>query len=433
MASIGIIAIGSRGDVAPLTGLGVRLQDAGHRVIVVAYTAFGDLVTSCGLEFRGLDDNAADLSDVSPREAAKAMTAFFAPSGMRALGADVLGALHDQPLDLLLLSPFAELVGHPLAEALDIPSAGVRLQPLSATADYPPAVLGAWSAGRYGNKSAARLGEAVIDRLYNKTVNGFRDELGLPKASARSLRRRRTEARWPILYGYSPTVLPRPVDWRPGIDVVGYWWPARPAGWQPPTDLADFVQAGPPPVVIGFGSTVTTKAEAERLSDLVTHAVRASGARGVIQAGWAGLDVSGDDVIAAGDVPHDWLFPHAAAVVHHCGAGTAAAGLRAGVPTIAVPAGYGDQPFWAKRLFELGVAPEPIPQRRLTADTLAAAIRDALSQSRFKENARLLAASLDAEDGAGKVVQLVDLTTARRRARAAPRTAHRLRRSQETS
>lgn len=413
MSTIGIIAIGSRGDVAPLTGLGVRLQEAGHRVIVVAYAAFADLVTVCGLEFRGLDDHAADLSDVAPREAAKAMAAFFAPSGMRALSKDVLAALRDEPLDLLMLSPFAELVGHPLAEALDIPSVGVRLQPLSATADHPPAVLGAWSAGSYGNKSAARLGEVVIDRVYNKTVNGFRDELGLPKASARALRRRRTEAQWPILYGYSPTVLPRPADWRPGIDVVGYWWPARPAGWQPPADLADFLQAGPAPVVIGFGSTVNSKAEAERLSDLVTQAVRSAGVRGVIQAGWAGLDVSGDDVIAVGDVPHDWLFPHAAAVVHHCGAGTAAAGLRAGIPTVSVPAGYGDQPFWARRLFALGVGPEPISSRRLTVDALTAAIRKALSQSRFKENARRLAHALDAEDGAGKVVQIVELTMAR--------------------
>lgn len=413
MSTIGIIAIGSRGDVAPLTGLGVRLQEAGHRVIMVAYAGFADLVTVCGLEFRGLDDNAADLSDVAPREAAKAMASFFAPSGMRALGEDVLAALRDAPLDLLMLSPFAELVGHPLAEAREIPSVGVRLQPLSATADHPPAVLGAWSAGRYGNKSAARLGEVVIDRLYNKTVNGFRDELGLPKASARASRRRRTEAQWPILYGYSPTVLPRPADWRPGIDVVGYWWPARPAEWRPPAELADFLRAGPDPVVIGFGSTVNSKTEAELLSDLVTQAVRSAGVRGVIQAGWAGLDVSGDDVIAVGAVPHDWLFPRAAAVVHHCGAGTAAAGLRAGVPTVAVPAGYGDQPFWARRLFALGVGPEPISSRRLTVDALTAAIREALSQSRFKDNARRLADALDTEDGAGKAVQIIELTMVR--------------------
>lgn len=412
MATVAIIAIGSRGDVAPLTGVGVRLQQAGHRVIVVAYQAFADLVTACSLEFRGLaddlDDTSADLADVSARQAAKAMAAFLSPHGMQVLGDRVLAAVGDESLDALLLSPFAELAGHPLADTLDVPAIGVRLQPFSATSDYPPAVLGAWTAGRFGNRAAARIGEAMIDGLYGRAVNHFRAQLGLPKASARSLRRRRSDARWPILYGYSPAVLPRPSDWRPGIEVVGYWWPARPTGWQPPTELAQFLDAGPPPVIIGFGSTVNSSAEAQRLSTLVTQAVRGAGARAVVQAGWAGLDVCGEDVIAVGDVPHDWLFARAAAVVHHCGAGTAAAGLRAGVPAVAVPAAYGDQPFWARRLFALGVSPQPIPQRRLSADNLGSAIRSVLSDSGLRDNAAELARHMRSEDGAGRVVTAID-------------------------
>ncbi|BBX27099.1 glycosyltransferase [Mycolicibacterium alvei] len=412
MATVAIIAIGSHGDVAPLTGVGARLQRAGHRVIVVAYQAFADLVTACGLEFRGLaddlDDTSADLADVSARQAAKAMGAFLSPRGMQVLGDRVLAAVRDESLDALLLSPFAELAGHPLADALDVPAIGVRLQPFSATSDYPPAVLGAWTAGRSGNRAAARIGGAMIDGLYGRAVNHFRTQLGLPKASARSLRRRRSDARWPILYGYSPAVLPRPSDWRPGIEVVGYWWPARPTGWQPPAELAEFLDAGPPPVIIGFGSTVNSSAEAQRLSTLVTQAVRAAGARAVIQAGWAGLDASGDDVIAVGDVPHDWLFARAAAVVHHCGAGTTAAGLRAGVPAIAVPAAYGDQPFWARRLLALGVSPQPIPQRRLSADNLGSAIRTVLSENGFRDRAAELAPRVDSDDGAGRVVAGAD-------------------------
>lgn len=411
MATIAIIAIGSHGDVAPLTGVGARLQRAGHRVIVVAYQAFAELVTGCGLEFRGLadelDGTSSDLSDVSARQAAKAMAAFLSPRGMRVLGDRVLAAVRDEPLDALLLSPFAELAGHPLADALAVPGIGVRLQPFSATADYPPAVLGAWSAGRFGNKAAARIGAATIDGLYGRAVNHFRAQLGLPTTPARVLRRRRTDAGWPILYGYSPTVLPRPADWRPGIDVVGYWWPERATGWQPPSELVDFLNAGPPPVVIGFGSTVNSRAESQRLSTLVTQAVRGAGARAVIQAGWAGLEFSGDDVIAVGEVPHDWLFAQATAVVHHCGAGTAAAGLRAGVPAIAAPGPYGDQPFWARRLFDLGVSPRPIPQRRLSADNLSEAIHDVLSDSSFGDQAAKTAAAIAAEDGAGGVLAAV--------------------------
>lgn len=143
----------------------------------------------------------------------------------------------------------------------------------------------------------------MIDGMYGAAVNHFRAQLDLPRASTRTLRRRRSDARWPILYGYSPAVLPRPSDWRPGIDVVGYWWPAHPTGWQPPTELVEFLDAGPPPVVIGFGSTVNSSAEAERLSTVVAQAVRDAGVRAVIQAGWAGLDLCRDDVIAVGEVP----------------------------------------------------------------------------------------------------------------------------------
>ncbi|QRY42660.1 glycosyltransferase family 1 protein [Mycolicibacterium boenickei] len=412
MATIAIIAIGSHGDVAPLTGVGVRLRRAGHRVIVVAYQAFAELVTGCGLEFRGLTDEldgtSSDLSDVSARRAAKAMAAFLSPRGMRVLGDRVLAAVRDEPVDALLLSPFAELAGHPLADALAVPGIGVRLQPFSATADYPPAVLGAWSAGRFGNRTAARIGEAMVDGLYGRAVNHCRTQLGLPTAPARVLRHRRTDARWPILYGYSPTVLPRPADWRPGIDVVGYWWPERTTGWQPPTELVEFLDAGPAPVVVGFGSTVNSSIEAQQLSTLVAQAVRGAGARAVIQAGWAGLDLSGDDVIAVGDVPHDWLFAQAAAVVHHCGAGTAAAGLRAGVPAIAAPGPYGDQPFWARRLVDLGVSPRPIQQRRLSAVNLSEAIRDVLTDDGFRDRAARMAAAIAIEDGAGAVLATVE-------------------------
>ena len=204
-------------------------------------------------------------------------------------------------------------------------------------------------------------------------------------------------------------MVPRPADWRPGLDVVGYWWPARPTRWQPPDELVAFLDNSPPPVFVGFGSLVNTKAAAEHLSTIVRHALRAAGARGVIQAGWTGLTVSGDDLLTTGDVPHDWLFDRVAAAVHHCGAGTAAGALRAGVPTVGVPA-IGDQPFWAKRLRDLGVSPATIPQRQITAERLAAAIQAALTDNTIRENTKHIAAHIAAEDGAGRVLTVVEET-----------------------
>jgi len=407
MSTVAIAAVGSRGDVAPLTGVGVALREAGHRVVVAAYTPFSDLITGCGLEFRELSADftpGAENADVSPTAGLAAM---FTPRGVQATGQLILDALRDVPADVLLLPPLSELAGHPLAEAMGIPSLGVRMQPLSATTTYPPTVLGAWSAGSRGNRMAADASAWIFDRLYGGVVAGFRKDLGLPKLSTRALRRQRTNANWPILHGYSPIVVPRPTDWRTGLEVVGYWWPA-PTDWEPPQALTDFLAAGPAPVFIGLGSTVLTERRAEHLVDVIAAALRQAGVRGVVQSGWAGLDVSSDDVLMIGEAPHDWLFPQMAAVAHHCGAGTTAAALRAGVPTIAMPGPAGDQPFWALRLRELGASTAPIPQRKLTADRLAAAIRTAVTDHQIRDATRQLAGRIGSEDGAARVVTAVE-------------------------
>ncbi|MDT5398279.1 MAG: sterol 3beta-glucosyltransferase [Mycobacterium sp.] len=406
MSTVLIVAIGSRGDVAPLTGIGVCLKAAGHEVAIAAYTPFADIITQCGLGFRELPavPDPATAGDANPM---KGLAAFASPAGMRAMGEAVLAAVGDEPADIVLLSPFSEMAGHPLAEAKGIPSIGVRLQPLSRTKDYPPTVLGAWSAGAMGNQLAADAGAWLMDRTYGGVVAGFRRDLGLPKTSTRALRRRRTEAHWPVLHGYSPTVAPRPRDWRAGLEVTGYWWPADGPDWAPPAALTDFLAAGPAPVFVGFGSMMTTAGRAEELSTVIQAAARQAGVRAVVQTGWAGLDAVDDDVLTIGDVPHSWLFPQVAAVAHHCGAGTTAAGLRAGVPTIALPA-FGDGPFWASRLQPLGVSAATIPQRRLDVERLAEAMRSAASDPGLRVRTQQLARRIDGEDGAAQVLSVVE-------------------------
>lgn len=248
----------------------------------------------------------------------------------------------------------------------------------------------------------------AVDHLYGGVVAHFRRELGLPKASTGDLRRRRTRTNWPILHGYSPSVAPRPVDWRPGLQVTGYWWPPTPPGWQPPPQLTDFLASGPAPVFVGLGSTVFTAARAQQLAEIISAGLRQAGVRGVVQSGWAGLDVIGDDILTIGDTPHEWLFPQMAAAAHHCGAGTTAAALRAGVPSVALPGPAGDQPFWARRLHALGAATTPLPQRRLTASGLADAIRVTLGSTELRRAATHLADRMAREDGTGAAVNAVE-------------------------
>jgi UDP:flavonoid glycosyltransferase YjiC (YdhE family) len=417
MAKVVIAAIGSRGDTAPLIAIGSRLQEAGHEVVMTAQSLFSDLITSCGLRVLphdfGLGDGPTTAQEVDFGEMpnpAKAMMAFLSPKGTQQTGETLLRALRDEPADVLLLSPFAELAGHPLAEARGIASIGIRFQPMSTTAAFPPSILGAWQAGPAVNRLAGRFGAAAIDTVYRKPIAAFRAQLGLPKVSAKRLRRRRTEAGWPVLHGFSPSVVPRPVDWRPGLDVVGYWWPPRPIGWEPPADLEQFLKAGPPPMYIGFGSLPLPRVEAARVSELVAAALGKATVRGIVQAGWANLSVDSDDVRTIGEAPHDWLFDRVGAVAHACGAGTTAAGLRAGVPAIGLPVA-GDQAFWARRLDVLGTSAATLPFRKLTADALAAAITTAMTDQGLRANAKAVAAKLAEEDGAGAVVQAVERYT----------------------
>jgi len=412
MAKVVITAVGSRGDTAPMIAIGSRLREAGHEVTLTAFTVFFDLIAESGLRYLPHDlgvDEGVTVSDV--QDPVKALMQFLSPKGIQHAGEALLETLKDEPADILLLSPFAEFAGHQLAEARGIPSIGVRLQPMSTTAAYPPSVLGAWSAGPAFNRVAGRFGAAAIDRVYRKPVAAFRQQLGLPRVSAKALRRRRTEAEWPILHGYSPLVAPRPQDWRPGLDVVGYWWPPRPLGWEPPEELVRFLAAGPPPVYVGFGSLPMPKGESERVAGVIADALRKAKVRGIVQAGWANLAVSSDDVITIGEVPHDWLFDHVGAVVHSCGAGTTAAGLRAGVPAVAIPNAGGDQRFWARRLKELGVSAATLSRPKMTADALAAAITTAMTEPGLRANAKAVSAKLADEDGTDAVMAAVERLT----------------------
>jgi len=405
MSTVAIAAVGSRGDVAPLAGLGAALRHAGHRVVIAAYTPFAGLVTASGCEFRNMP---ADFTPGADHASTTTLAAIFTPRGQRDTGQLVLDALADVPADILLIPPLAELAAHPLAEARGIPSVGVRLQPLSRTADHPPSLLGARSLGGAGNRAVAAAAAWTVDRLYGRVVAHFRHELGLPKVSARTLRRRRTRANWPILHGYSPSIVARPADWRSGLQVTGYWWPPSPPDWQPPQELTEFLAAGPPPVFLGLGSTVMTATRAEEFAGIVSSALRRAGARGIVQSGWAGLDAGGTDILTIGEAPHDRLFPHMAAIAHHCGAGTTAAALRAGVPSIALPGPVGDQPFWARRLHHLGATTTPLPQRSLTAENLAEAIRATLDSPILRRRTRTLADRIADEDGTSAAVGAIE-------------------------
>ncbi|MFF8901980.1 glycosyltransferase [Streptomyces lydicus] len=416
MPRILLAAAGSYGDIAPYTGLGARLLADGHHVALATHDSYAPLVRAAGLEFRRLP---ADPRTRHPDPTAPARPA--APAGRRdllrraaAFVKELGGGLADAAqqgsgTDLLLLSATTAPLGRNLAEAMGIPALDLPLVPGAPTGDFAPVVSGGRSLGRWGNRAAGRLSLRVIDRLYADATRELRARLGLPLAPPRTVRRRAEAAGRPVLHGFSEVLVPRPTDWPSGLEVVGNWWPWHAPDAQLPPALHDFLAAGPPPVFLGFGSMAG--GEGERLGDLAVRALRRAKVRGVLQSGWAGLTAAPtDDVLTIDTVPHDLLFPHMAAVVHHCGAGTAAAGLRAGTPTVPVPV-TADQPFWAARLASLGAATTPIPFKDLSAEDAVARLADALGRAAtdpaLRERAGHAARRLATEDGPGAVAATV--------------------------
>ncbi|GAA2618814.1 nucleotide disphospho-sugar-binding domain-containing protein [Streptomyces axinellae] len=412
-----IAAAGSHGDIAPYTGLGVRLREAGHEVALTTHGSDASLVSlirSAGLQPRPLSADPRGHGAASLRTAA----AF-----LKDLAPGLVRATEDDPPDLLLLSTTTAPLGVHLAEALDIPALGVPLQPTEPTGDFAPPGGGARSLGRRGNLWAGRLSRRVVGRLYREPVRALRTELGLPPLTARAVRRRGRTRGGGVAHGFSPALLARPADWRPGATVVGNWWPYVPADTRLPAELADFLASGPAPVLVGFGSMPAGRARGgEPLGSVVVRALRRAGVRGILQAGAAGLSpgehLADGDMLAIGPVPHELLFPHVAAVVHHGGAGTTAAALRAGVPGVPVPV-TADQPFWAGRLAAAGAGTPPVPFASLSwpdaVDRLAAPVERAVRDQGLRAAAGRIAGRMAEEDGAAEVLRQAESLAAARR------------------
>ncbi|MET8101114.1 glycosyltransferase [Streptomyces sp. NPDC005236] len=400
---------GSRGDVAPFTGLGHGLARAGHEVTLVTHGCFADLVSGSGVGFHALPvDPRAELESERGRRLRRSATGAGKVFLLAELARSLAGRLTDGLLtaarssDVLLLSGSLGPLGYCVAEGLGLPSLGVNLQPLAPTREFTPPVAGVRSWGPTVNRAAGYGVNLAVERVFARTVRDLRGQLGLPPAGPLAVRRARERRAWPVHHGFSPLVVRRPRDWRRGLDVSGYWWPYDGENARLPDALADFLDAGPAPVFVGLGSA--TVPDPGRLSGEIVRALRSAGLRGVIQRGWGELHATGDDMFTVGEVPHSLLFPRVAAVVHHAGAGTTAAGLRAGVPAVPVPVQF-DEGFWAARLVALGVAPGTLSPRGLRAERLAAALVRATTDPAYRRNARNLAERLRAEDGVTPVAE----------------------------
>jgi UDP:flavonoid glycosyltransferase YjiC (YdhE family) len=411
---ITIFAAGSRGDVQPCVVLGRSLQRAGFRVLLAAPENFSGFVQEQGLCFHPLRGdvqqimagetgrNFMETGSANPIRTIRAMRTMLGPVAMQ-MAEDVFEACleADALISLAVFAPFAKSI----AEIRDIPLINIEPTPVLPTRSFPaPGWLVQRDLGGLLNRLSGFAMLQVIWQWYRPFVNEFRRRFGLPPDTGAGFYRILSST--PLLGAYSPRVIPPPSDWPGSMHITGYWFSDPEANWTPSAELETFLAAGAPPVYIGFGSMAGRSPA--HFTEIVLQALAKSGQRGLLLTGWGGLQErqAPDGVFVLDSAPHSWLFPRMAAVVHHGGAGTTAEGLRAGVPSVILPF-IVDQPFWGKRIRELGVGPPPIPSKKLTADRLARAIHDAVTQPGMRARAAALGKAIRAEDGVGRAVELV--------------------------
>ena len=406
-----IIAPGTRGDVQPYIALGKGLQSAGHTIRLVSHSNFESLVTSYGLEFWSFGNDVKDAVENSDMQALTEKGNFllllakmakeaqrealrFAEGGLRAA----------QGMEIVLSGLGGLFIGIAIAEKLDIPLVQAYVVPFSPTREMSsvltpklPPVL-----NRVSHQLTRQLmwqGFRSADTIARKKV------LNIPAAPLLGPYDSKSTHNMPILYGFSPSVIPAPSDWNDQTHITGFWFVDEADDWQPPAALLDFLQAGPAPIYIGFGS-MSSRAP-EQTADLIIQALKLTNQRAILLSGWGGLQKANipDSIFMIDSIPHSWLFPRVSAVVHHGGASTTAAGLKAGIPSVVIPF-FGDQPFWGQRVAELGVGSKPIPRKQLTAERLANAIQEVVTNEDIRQRAAKLGKQIQTENGIESAVKI---------------------------
>jgi len=413
-----VATYGTEGDTRPLAALCRALIDAGHRARLLADRATLHAAEALGVPCsplagdikRALEPGAALGAIVGKRSGAQATAkalAAIANANTHAWMTEVKAAAEGS--DAIIVSALASFVGLSVAEYFRIPAIGASMIPITPTREFaspflPPGIVPGWL-----NRASHTFINNMIWRAFRQATNAARVDV------CKLAPRQRNWTDHPMVYGVSRALLPRPVDWSEHARVCGQWsMPAgpnaagAPSNWNPPASLAAFLDAGAPPIYVGFGSMAGF--DRERMVRALIEAI--GGRRALFYPGWSGVEASAlpSNFLTIGDTPHAWLFPRVSLVIHHGGAGTTHSATRAGAPSVVVPFA-GDQSFWAQRLYRLGAAAAPVDGKAVDSKGLARAIEFAL-QPATRARVAELGAAMREEDGLGAAVSAIERWTA---------------------
>ncbi|KAH7838807.1 hypothetical protein Vadar_031434 [Vaccinium darrowii] len=408
-----ILIVGTRGDVQPFIAIGKRLQDYGHRVRLATHSNFKEFVLTAGLEFYPIGGDPKILAEYMVKNKG------FLPSGpseiptqrnqIKDIIYSLLPACKEPDIDSGIPFKADAIIANPpvyghthVAEALKVPLHVFFTMPWTPTSEFPHPL------SRVKQSAGYRLSYQIVDSLIWLGIRDMVNDLRKKKLKLRPVTylsgSQGSESDIPFGYIWSPHLVPKPKDWGPKVDVVGFCFLDLASNYEPPRELMNWLKSGPKPIYIGFGSLPVQ--EPEKMTQIIVEALETTGQRGIINKGWGGLGnlkEPKDFVYLLDNCPHDWLFLQCSAVVHHGGAGTTAAGLKAACPTAIVPF-FGDQPFWGDRVHARGVGPPPIPIDEFSLSKLIDAINFMLDPQ-VKERAVELAKDMENEDGVSGAVK----------------------------
>ncbi|GFP91060.1 sterol 3-beta-glucosyltransferase ugt80a2 [Phtheirospermum japonicum] len=402
-----MLIVGTRGDVQPFVAIGKRLQDYGHRVRLATHSNFKEFVLTSGLEFYPLGGDPKVLAGYMVKNKG------FLPSGpseipiqrnqMKEIIYSLLPACKEPDIDSGIPFKADAIIANPpayghthVAEALKVPIHIFFTMLWTPTSEFPHPL------SRVKQSAGYRLSYQIVDSLIWLGIRDMINDVRKKKLKLRPVTylsgSQGSESDIPYGYIWSPHLVPKPKDWGPKVDVVGFCFLDLASNYQPPESLLNWLKAGPKPIYIGFGSLPVQ--EPQKMTQIIVQALETTKQRGIINKGWGGLGDLAEEkdfVYLLDNCPHDWLFLQCAAVVHHGGAGTTAAGLKAACPTAIVPF-FGDQPFWGDRVHARGVGPLPIPVDEFSLPKLVDAIKFML-HPKVKERAVELSKAMENEDG----------------------------------
>ena len=398
-----ILALGSTGDILPYTALGKGLKDAGYQVRFITFEGFESKVRKLGLDFHAIPGDPRSLVAQGGSNILSMAVSF---SSIASDYARAFSAPHLFETDLLINQLPGGLFGVDLAEKAGVPMIRAAVIPLTPTKEFPMMGFPEIPLPGYNRKSY-QVAESIVWQMFKKVINNWREqELGIDPISRKEYFYHGDSIKPIILYGFSPTVVKRPLDWGKENHLTGYWFPSDP-DWQPSPALEKFIEDGTPPIFIGFGSmpiknpTWTTQT--------ILEALKITNQRAILHKGWGGLGKQDlpENIFKIDYAPYEWLFPRMAMVINHGGSGTTGFALKAGIPSCAVPIGF-DQVYWGRRINTFGVGPEPIKLQKLSAASLANAIQMGINDLDIRKNAASVGQKIRSEDGIKTAVAVIE-------------------------